>query len=502
MEEPLRILFVSSEVAPFARTGGLGEVTGALPRALAAMGHDVRVVMPLYQTVRDSKFPLTEMLTDLQVPLVIGSRTAPVWQSALPEREESAVRIPVYFIEQDEFFARPGLYGDENGDYPDNAIRFTFFCRAALTLAARLDGFPHVFHCHDWQTGLIPAYLRAFSWLDTRLAAAVTVYTVHNLAYQGTFPAWVFPLTGLPLPLFQPDGVEFLGFVNFMKAGLVYADALTTVSPTYAEEICTPGLGFGLDGVLRARRDALTGILNGADYAVWSPEHDLAIAARYDVAHLASKAECKQALLQTCNLSADLDLPLIGMISRLVDQKGFDLLAAALDRLLTLDLRFVILGSGYAPYEEFLTRLSNAYPQKISVRLGFDDALAHQIEAGSDCFLMPSRYEPCGLNQLYSLRYGTIPIVRATGGLRDTVVPFNPVSGEGTGFVFQEASGDALLAAVNEALSVFANQKAWHQLMQNAMAQDFSWARSAARYSNLYQQTVAAKRGIERPYSR
>ena len=406
MEESLRILFVATEVAPFARTGGLGDVVGALPKSLAALGHDVRVVMPLYQTVRDNNFSLTELLTDLQAPFTIGTRTARVWRSVLPEQDTDAAQVPVYFIEDDQFFARPGLYGDDNGDYPDNALRFTFFCRAVLALAARLDAFPQVFHCHDWQTALIPAYLRVFPWLDPRLSTTVTVYTVHNLAYQGVFPAWAFPLTGLPPALFQSAGIEFFGAMNLMKAGLLYADALTTVSPGYAEEICTPELGNGLDGVLRARRESLTGILNGADYTVWNPEQDARIAAHYDAIDLTGKAECKKALLQAFTLPADLDVPLIGMISRLVDQKGFDLLAAALERLLTLNLRFVILGAGYAPYEEFLTRLSTTFPQKIGVRLGFDDALAHQIEAGSDCFLMPSRYEPCGLNQLYSLRYG------------------------------------------------------------------------------------------------
>lgn len=493
MAEPLRILFVAPEVAPFARTGGLGEVTGALPRALAALGHEVRVVMPLYQTVRDGGFPLTALPARLQVPSAFGTRAARVWQGRLPDRGGPAGEVPVYFLEQDEYFARPQLYGDETGDYPDNAARFVFFCRAALELAPRLGWFPHVFHCHDWQTGLLPAYVRFLPGLDSGLSAAATVYTVHNLAYQGVFPAWTFPLTGLPPALFQPAGVEFLGFVNFMKAGLLYADLLTTVSPTYAEEVCTPELGFGLDGVLRTRRAEFVGILNGVDYAVWSPERDPFIAAPYSATDLRGKAICKAALLRAFNLPEDLTTPLIGMVSRLVDQKGFDLLAAALDRLLAMDLRLVILGSGYAPYEEFLTALQRAYPQKVGVRLGFDDALAHQIEAGSDCFLMPSRYEPCGLNQIYSLRYGTIPIVRATGGLRDTVVPFDPATGEGTGFVFQQASGDALLAAVGEAVRVFADRASWQRLIRNAMAQDFSWERSAARYDELYRQTVARK---------
>ncbi len=320
MAESMRILFISAEVAPFARTGGLGDVVGALPKALAALGHDVRVVMPLYQTVRDNNFSLTGLLTDLQVPFILGNRTARVWRSVLPEQDTDAAQVPVYFIEDDQFFARPGLYGDDNGDYPDNALRFTFFCSAVLALATRLDAFPQVFHCHDWRTALIPAYLRAFPWLDPRLATTVTVYTVHNLAYKGTFPAWAFPLTGLPPTLFQSDGIEFFGALNLMKAGLLYADALTTVSPGYAEEIRTPELGNGLDGLLRARGESLTGILNGADYTVWSPEHDARIAAHYDATDLTGKAECKKALLQAFMLPTDLDVPLIGMISRLVDQ--------------------------------------------------------------------------------------------------------------------------------------------------------------------------------------
>lgn len=493
MGEPLRILCVAPEVAPFARTGGLGEVTGALPKALALLGHDVRIVMPLYQTVRDRGFPLTLLPVSLQVPLAFGSRTARGWQSRLPGLETSAKEVPVYCIEQDEYFARSHLYGDENGDYADNAVRFVFFCRAALELVRQLGWFPHLFHCHDWQTALLPAYLRFLPGLDARLSAAATVYTIHNLAYQGVFPVWTFPLTGLPPTLFQPDGVEFFGSVNCMKAGVLYADLLTTVSPTYAEEICTPEFGFGLDGVLRLRRAELVGILNGVDYTVWNPEHDPFLAAPYSAADVSGKALCKAALLRTFRLPADLTTPLIGMVSRLVDQKGFDLLAAALDRLLAMNLRLVILGSGYAPYEEFLTALQRTYPQKIGVRLGFDDQLAHQIEAGSDCFLMPSRYEPCGLNQMYSLRYGTIPIVRATGGLKDTVVPFDPATGEGTGFVFHHASGDALLAAVSQAVEVFADRSSWHRLMQNAMAQDFSWERSALHYVALYRRAVAGK---------
>lgn len=495
MPDPLRILFVASEVGPFARTGGLGDVIGALPKALAALGHDVRILMPLYQQVRDGGFPLTSLLSELQVPDVAGNRAAQVWQGFLPSSTETAPTVPVYFLEQDDYFSRPGLYGDDTGDYPDNAARFTFFCRSALLLALRLEWFPDVFHCHDWQSALIPAYLRVFPWLDTRLSAAATVYTIHNMAYQGVFPAWMFPVTGLPPPLFQPAGVEFLGGVNFMKAGLLFADALTTVSPTYAEEICTPEFGSGLEGVLQTRREVLTGILNGADYSIWSPEHDPLLSTHYDATDLAGKRACKRDLLRTCHLPDDVDTPLIGMISRLVDQKGFDLVAAALERLLAMDVRFVVLGAGTQPYEELLTTLSARYPHKFAVRLGFDNALAHQIEAGSDCFLMPSRYEPCGLNQIYSLRYGTIPIVRSTGGLKDTITPFDVATGEGTGFVFEQAHGDALVSAVTQALQVFADPSAWRRLMGNAMRQDFSWGRSAEQYAQLYTQAMAKRAG-------
>lgn len=493
MDAPLRILFVSTEVSPFARTGGLGDVNGALPQVLAALGHDVRIAMPLYQTLRDGDFPLTELLSDLQVPLVTGTRTARVWQTHFPERDGTATRVPVYGIEQDDFFARPGLYGNSDGDYPDNALRFTFFSRAALALVERLAWFPQIFHCHDWHTGLVPAFVRFLPGLDARSARAASVFTIHNFAYQGIFPNWTFALTGLPPFLFQPEGLEFYGSLNFMKAGLSCADRLTTVSPSYAEEIGSPALGFGLDGCIRTRRSALVGILNGADYAVWNPETDPLIAAPYSAEDLSGKLACKRALLHEYGLSDEPDMPVLGMVTRLVDQKGIDLVAGALNALLELGCRLVILGSGESRYEAFLTQQGWAHPERVGVRVGFDEALAHQIEAGSDCFLMPSRYEPCGLNQIYSLRYGTVPIVRATGGLRDTVVPFDANTGQGTGFVFEEATPEALAGAVRAALAAFADPAAWQRLMRRGMAQDFSWTRSARRYLDLYQDLVAVR---------
>jgi starch synthase len=489
VEERLRVLFVSAEVSPFARTGGLGDVVGALPPILASHGLDVRVVMPLYQVVRDRPFSLTPVLQNLLVPLVSGDRATQIWRSDLDERAGDA---PIYFIEQDEYFARPGLYGDGVGDYEDNASRFIFFCTAALALVERLKWFPHVIHCHDWHTGLVPAYLRFLPWPTPQLTTAATVFTIHNLAYQGVFPAPILGATGLPARLFQPVGMEFYGNVNFMKAGLHYADRLTTVSPTYAEEICTPEFGHGLDGVLRERRNVLTGIVNGADYNAWNPTTDPVLAATYTADDLSGKAACKLALLREFGMVEELESPLLGMVTRLTEQKGVDLALQVLERLFALDANLVILGSGDRQYEGFLAALARRYPDRLGVRLGFNDALAHQIQAGSDCLLMPSRFEPCGLTQMYAMRYGTIPIVRATGGLKDTVAPFDRITRQGVGFVFTEATANALLETVRTALSVFADKSAWRQLQRNAMASDFSWRRSATRYIELYRQLVVS----------
>jgi starch synthase len=452
--------------------------------------------MPLYQAVWHGGFALTQLLPELVVPLPTGNRSAGVWQHALPVSSSSpdpAVTVPVYFIEDDAYFARPGLYGDASGDYDDNAQRFSFFCRAVLELLRHLDDFPQVVHCHDWATALLPAYRRFLAGTEAGYATLAMVYTIHNLAYQGLFPASMLPVTGLPQTLFHPDGVEFYGQLNFAKAGLQYADFLTTVSPSYAEEICTPELGAGLDGVLRQRRAVLVGILNGVDYEVWNPETDPALPAPYSAADPTGKSLCKAAVLQAFALDKEPQLPLFGMISRLVDQKGLDLLAAILPTLLQLDLRLVILGAGETRYQVILQEQARAFPDRLGFRMGFDDTLAHQIEAGSDCFLMPSRFEPCGLNQLYSLRYGTIPIVRATGGLRDTVIPFDPVSGIGTGFVFSEATAAAFLAAVQQALAVFADRITWQRLRRNAMAEDFSWQQSALRYVDIYRRAMEGK---------
>ncbi len=492
MEEHLRVLFVSAEVTPFARTGGLGDVIGALPPVLAKYGCDVRIVMPLYQSVRAQSFPLKLVIEDLSVPLVFGDRSVRVWQGALPQKDGAEI-VPVYFIEQEEYFGRPGLYGDASVEYGDNAFRFIFFCRAVLALMGRLEWFPQIIHCHDWHTGLVPAYLRFLPGLDSRLTTAATIFTIHNLAYQGVFPESVFRMTGLPPQLFQPVGVEFYGQMNFMKSGLYYADALTTVSPTYAEEICTAEFGYGLDGVLRERREVLVGILNGVDYIAWNPTSDAALVAQFSADDVTGKRACKTALLRMFGLVEDPEIPLLGMVTRLAEQKGVDLVTGALEGMFALNADVVIFGSGERRYEGLLVALARQYPNRLGVRLGFSDVLSHQIQAGIDCLLMPSRFEPCGLTQMYAMRYGAIPVVRATGGLRDTVSPFDPTTRHGAGFVFREPTAAALLGAVQAAVSVFADKAAWRQLQHNAMTQDFSWDASARQYIQLYRETIGKK---------
>jgi starch synthase len=390
----------------------------------------------------------------------------------------------------DEYYDRPGLYGGPEGDYTDNAERFAFFCRAAVAFATRLRPPPDVVHCHDWHTALVPLLARAAS--DPWLTQVPTVLTIHNLGYQGVFPAGVWPVLGLDARYFTQEHLEFYGSVNFLKGGLVSARALTTVSRRYAEEILTPEHGHGLDGVLRKRRNALVGIVNGVDYARWDPRHDPHLAAPYGPDDLSGKARCKHALQTTVGLPARTETPLIGMISRLAEQKGLDLVTAALPALLGRDLQLVILGRGDRRYEDALGDAARAHPTKLAVRFAFDDALAHQIEGGADAFLMPSHYEPCGLNQMYSLRYGTVPIVRATGGLDDTIVDIDANPGDGTGFKFADYTTESLLGAVERALTVYQHTHVWERTMRRGMAADFSWQRSAAEYLRVYQRLLAA----------
>jgi starch synthase len=481
-----RVLFVSSEIAPFAKTGGLADVGQALPPALRGLGADVKVCMPLYRQVprkglaraRGGSFKLGVEGLKQDVEVMRGSL---------------AEGVPAYFIGNDFYFDREHLYGTPQGDYPDNAERFIFFCRAALKFFRTMAAAPDVVHCNDWQSGLIPAYLKTTE-REGYYARTGSVFSVHNLAYQGLFPMEKFALTGLPPELAGMHGLEFWGKINFEKAGICFADMINTVSPTYAKEIQTPEFGCGLEGVLADRAADLHGILNGADYNIWDPGHDHLIPASYSAADLAGKAKCKLALLAAYKLPAT-KAPVIGIVSRLADQKGFDLIAKAIDRLMAMDIAVVLLGTGDQLYHDMFQEIGKRFPKKAGIKIGFDNKLAHLIEAGSDMFLMPSRYEPGGLNQLYSFRYGTIPVVRATGGLDDTVIDFNPKTGEGTGFKFKDYTAEAMLAKVRQALDVYADKRLWTKLVKRAIGLDFSWESSARSYLALYEKAMAKRRG-------
>ncbi len=485
----LRILFVASEVEPFAKTGGLADVAGALPKALEALGHDVRVFLPKYRGVERASGGLRPVLPRLAVP--VGERV--VEGAVLEGRTGQA--IPVYFLAQDHYYDRPALYTTGEGDYPDNCERFVFFCRAALAALGALGWTPHVIHAHDWQTGLVPVYLETLYRDTPGYRDVATVFTIHNLAYQGLFWHYDLPMTGLGWDLFTPAGIEFYGKLNLLKGGLVFADLLTTVSPTYAKEIQTPEYGEGLDGVLRERAADLVGILNGIDYEAWNPATDAEIPKRYGPDDLDGKAVCTAGLRGEMGLTGgESGGPLIGMVSRLADQKGLDLVAASVPTILAGGGQFVLLGAGDERYERELSGLARAHAGRVAVKLGFNAGLARRIYAGSDLFLMPSRYEPCGLGQLISLRYGTIPIVRRTGGLADTIREWDPPRGAGTGFAFDAHTPEACRAAVTRALGAYGHRTAWSRLVRNAMAEDFSWEASAEKYVSCYRKAVKKAR--------
>lgn len=485
MNEPLKICIAASEVAPFAKTGGLADVAGALPKALRALGHRVAIIMPRYQMVDVERHGLRRLGVSIEVPIAGRIEKAELLEGTLDGG------VPVYFIEKPSYYDRPALYGTTEGDYHDNAERFIFFSRGVLEAIKALDLGPQVLHCNDWQTGLAPVYLKTLYREDSALAGLATVFSVHNLGYQGLFWHLDMPMTGLGWELFTIDGLEFYGKLNFLKGGLMFADVLSTVSETYAKEIQTEEFGHRLDGVLRHRSADLYGIVNGIDYEVWNPATDLHLGANYTPDDLAGKAACKKALQKEMGLPARADTPLVGIVSRLAAQKGLDLIVEAMGRLMALGLQLVILGSGEAVYHEALQEAAERYPKQLGLMLGFDEGLAHRIEAGADMFLMPSRYEPCGLNQLYSLKYGTIPVVRATGGLEDTIVDYSEERGEGTGFKFRSYVAEEMVEAVARACRLYSDQKAWGRIVNEAMAQDFSWGASARAYDALYRRAIA-----------
>jgi starch synthase len=460
---------VSSEAAPLAKTGGLADVVGSLPNALRSFDNEVAVVIPRYGSV-DLK-GARRVYDHLPVYLGLARYETSIYQAA----ED----YPLYLVDAPALFEREGFYGEAGVDYPDNHIRFAVFARAALGVARFLFR-TEIFHCHDWQAGLAPAYLRTIFSTDPTFMGTKTLFTIHNLGYQGLFPKTALTEIALNGSVYRPDGMEFFGSVSYLKAGIAFADALNTVSPTYAREIQTPEYGFGLDGALRARAGVLSGILNGVDYREWNPENDPLIPARYSTRDLGGKRVCKEQLLAEVGLPPEaMDRPLAGVVSRLTRQKGADILAEVAGEIVGDDVYLVALGDGDPEYEEVFRKMAADFPGRIAVRFGFDNRLAHWIEAGADLFLMPSHYEPCGLNQIYSLKYGTVPVVRATGGLDDTI-------DKDTGFKFREYSGQALLEAVRSAVRSYADADGWREMMLRGMEKDFSWRTSAAAYSALY----------------
>jgi starch synthase len=497
----LRVVLAASEVVGFAKTGGLADVAGSLPRALARRGNTVAVVMPFYAAVRRAGVPVEK--TGLVVPVPMGDRVLAcrLFRSRLPGSD-----VPVYLVEHQPFFERDdpaegrGLYqqlmpGGYRADYPDNAERYIFFCRAVLETLPHLGFTPDVVHTNDWQTGLVPVYLSELYRTRPGYQHTRSVFTIHNIAYQGTFGREVLKLAGLPGWLFNHTQLEHYGLLNFLKAGIVFADAVNTVSPTYAREIHTPEYGCGLEGLLAQVRSKLSGIVNGVDYDQWDPANDRHIAANYTAADVFEKKPlCKADLQRRFRLPERPDAPVLGVVARLVSQKGIDLILSAAPGLLDLGCQVVVLGEGDPEFHDELRGFRDRHPDQVGLHLGFSEGLAHVIEAGADLFLMPSRYEPCGLNQIYSLRYGTPPVVRATGGLADTVVNAteeNLAAGTATGFSFHDYTASALYGTVRWALGLLRDRPAdFRQIVRTAMAQDWSWDRSAAEYEALYRQVI------------
>ena len=480
----MKIVFVASEGVPYSKTGGLADVVGALPKALAALGHELEVILPRYRMTKPG--PVVPDARSLTLPLGTGFKFAAVQDGGRTSN------VQTWLVDCPEYFDRDGLYQQKGEDYPDNAHRFAAFSLAALEFLKRAATPPDIIHCHDWQSALVPVYLRNLYREDPYFALTSVVFTIHNLGYQGLFSPKLLPQISLPAGLFTIDGLEYYGTVNLLKGGIIFSDFITTVSRKYAEEIQAPEFGYGLEGVLRSRADRLQGILNGVDYEAWDPATDKLLAANYGPAAMEGKKACKKALLEKMGVRVPmLERPVIGIVSRFASQKGFDLISSIAEQLAALDLYIVALGTGEPAHEELFRSMAAKYPEKFLVKVAYDNTLAHQIEAGADMFLMPSRYEPCGLNQIYSLKYGTVPIVRATGGLDDTITPFD--GRLGTGFKFQEYSPQALLATIQKALEVYAAPRNWERVVQNDMKQDFSWSSSAREYARIYQTLQKAR---------
>jgi starch synthase len=479
----MRILIASPEAVPYVKTGGLADVAGALVKEFRKMRHDAILVLPLYRAIRD-RTQLADSGISMHIP--VGDRF--VNARILSDKRAA------YFVECDEFFDRPELYGTAQGDYSDNAARFSFFSKSVLEMCRKLNYRPDIIHCNDWQTGLIPLYLKTIYKDEALFSKTATFMTIHNLGYQGLFPVSDMPLTNLGWEMFTTEGIEFYGKVNFLKAGLIAADVVSTVSETYSREILLPESGVGLDGVLKRRERSLHGIINGIDYGEWDPSADKFLPAHYTQKDLSGKALCKRDLLSTVFHTGKRRrqdrAPLLGMVTRLSEQKGLDLIVQAIPEIVAFGVRLVILGKGDERFHKIFSDAAEEYPENISVTIGFDEVLAHRIYAGSDFFLMPSHYEPCGLGQLIALRYGSIPIVRKTGGLADTVQDFEPLTNKGTGFLFSDFSVTGMLDALKRALCVYTDAEKMQIMVRRGMQADFSWKRSAQRYAEIYKATL------------
>ncbi len=482
----MKILITSSEVVPFIKTGGLGDVTGTLINEYQKMGIKAAIIMPLYRKIKNSagKFEIRPIGKEISIPLGNKLETGKLWEGKTPKGTSA------YFIENSRFYDRDDLYGTLEGDFHDNASRFIFYDRAVLETLKTLKLDFDIIHCNDWQTGLIPVYIKTI--YKDFFPNTSTLMTIHNLGYQGIFAKSSMPLTGLGWKMFNMEGLEFFGNINFLKAGILYADMINTVSSNYAKEILTEELGFGLHNVLNKRRDSLKGLVNGIDYTEWNPEKDEIIQAKYSKNDLSAKTICKESLQKICGLSYSKSM-LIGMVTRFSSQKGLDLVAEAMDEIIRSGINMVMLGIGDRFFHKIFTDLQKKHFGKLSVILGFDNALAHKIYAGSDVFLMPSKYEPCGLGQLIALRYGAIPVVRGIGGLLDTIVEYNPAKGSGTGFSFSDYSSDELLTTIKKTNEIFNLKEHWPKIQKNAMSQDFSWSNSAKEYLSLYQSILNGK---------
>ncbi len=490
----MRALMVSSEVTPFAQTGGLGEVMNGLPAALVGLGVEVDVLMPKYRRITPEDFPIEKL--DLHVDIDLNAKriSAGFWQL----RDRQGVRY--LFLENDHYYNREGLYGTKDKDYKDNSERFVFFCRSAISMALSQGVRYDIFHSHDWQAALVPVYLRTLFAGEELLRQSASIMTIHNLGYQGVFWHLDMPLVGVGWEFFNPGQMEFYGQLNFLKSGIVFADEVNTVSPSYRNEVLTREFGFGLDGVLREKGDQLTGILNGVDYSVWNPATDIRIGANYSPDDLSGKAKCKADLQRVAGLRESPDIPVIGLISRLSSQKGLDILQEALPSLMQRNLQLVMLGTGEPELQKSLGEMQSRYAEKMALFLTYDHDLAHKIFAGADIMLVPSRYEPCGLTQLYGLKYGAVPLVRATGGLNDSVQEYDPRRDAGTGFKFGRPDAGELEETVGKALYLYReNKETWKRMVIRGMKQDFSWKRSAAQYKALYEKALRDRSQYQRP---